>query len=131
MSVGVVCSRFTRFGFRRHFYQHAGFRLVHSTNLTPVRLCQAEVFTPGQGLIGKLKVLFSYFFLFPTDALFFLFLLYLEISASIPHLSESCWFPTLNPQFQYESKDSLQTELRRTYGSVRNVVCCVISSVRT
>jgi len=55
----------------------------------------------------------------------------LENSINIPHLSENCWFLALNAQFQYESEDSLQTELRRTYISVRNVTCLLLASVRT
>ena len=54
VSTGNETSRFTRFGFRRHFFQHAGFRYVRSSNPTPVRLCKAEIYLPGSGVIGKL-----------------------------------------------------------------------------
>jgi len=38
ISTGDEASIFARFSFRRHFFQHCGFRLVRSTNPTPVRL---------------------------------------------------------------------------------------------
>ena len=53
ISTGDEASRFARFSFRRHFFQHLGFRLVRSSKDTPVRLCKAEVFIPGAGVIGK------------------------------------------------------------------------------
>ena len=55
ISTGNVASRFVRFCFRRHFFQHGGFRMVHSreTTPTPVRLCKAEVFILGAGVQGK------------------------------------------------------------------------------
>ena len=46
-------SRFARFSFRRHFFQHAGFRVVKSTENTPVRLCDCEVFVLGVGVEGE------------------------------------------------------------------------------
>ena len=53
ISTGDEASRFARFSFRRHFFQHLGFRLVRSSKDTPVRLCKAEVFIPGAGVVGK------------------------------------------------------------------------------
>ena len=38
ISTGDEASVFARFSFRRHFFQHAGFRLVRSSQPTPVRL---------------------------------------------------------------------------------------------
>jgi hypothetical protein len=38
ISTGDEASVFARFSFRRHFFQHCGFRLVRSVNPTPVRL---------------------------------------------------------------------------------------------
>lgn len=108
--MGEECSRFARFGFRRHFYQHAGFRLIYSTNITPARLCRAEIVIPGNGLIGKMSKHHALHFLILT--------FFLENSVDIPHLSEQCWHKALNPQFQYESEESLHKELQQTYGNV-------------
>ena len=38
ISTGDEASVFARFSFRRHFFQHAGFRVVRSLHPTPVRL---------------------------------------------------------------------------------------------
>ena len=48
-------SRFGRYAFRRHFFQHMGFRLVRfsTEKPAPVRLCKVEVFIPGAGVQGK------------------------------------------------------------------------------
>ena len=56
MSTGDEASRFARFSFRRHFFQHLGFRLARSVSPAPppVRLCRAEVFVLGAGATGKL-----------------------------------------------------------------------------
>lgn len=54
ISTGDEASRFARYAFRRHFIQHAGFRIarsVHSTEL-PVRLIDSEVFVLGVGVQG-------------------------------------------------------------------------------
>ena len=54
MSTGDEASRFARFSFRRHFFQHMGFRLARSTSAPPpVRLCRAEVFVLGAGVTGE------------------------------------------------------------------------------
>ena len=53
ISTGAEASRFSRFAFRRHFFQHLGFRLVRSRESVPARLCQAEVFVLGAGVGGK------------------------------------------------------------------------------
>ena len=54
ISTGDEASRFARFSFRRHFFQHMGFRMVRSTSSLPppVRLCKAEVFVLGCGVTG-------------------------------------------------------------------------------
>ena len=56
VSTGDEASRFARFSFRRHFFQHMGFRLVRSQEAKPcpVRLCKAEVFVVGAGVEGML-----------------------------------------------------------------------------
>ena len=53
ISTGAESSRFARFAFRRHFFQHLGFRMVRSSKTTPARLCKAEVFVLGAGVTGK------------------------------------------------------------------------------
>lgn len=53
ISTGAESSRFARFAFRRHFFQHLGFRLVRSCEATPVKLCTPEVFVLGAGVSGK------------------------------------------------------------------------------
>lgn len=56
ISTGDEASRFARFAFRRHFLQHAGFRLARSvTDSTesiplPVRLINTEVYVFGSGV---------------------------------------------------------------------------------
>ena len=54
VSNGVEASRFSRFAFRRHFFQFCGFRIARSlsTDKLPVRLCKNEVFILGAGVIG-------------------------------------------------------------------------------
>jgi len=47
-------SRFARYAFRRHFFQHAGFRMVKSSENAPVRLCGCEVYVLGVGVQGEL-----------------------------------------------------------------------------
>ena len=55
ISTGDEASRFARFSFRRHFFQHMGFRLVRvvSQEPTPVRLCKNSIFVLGLGVTGN------------------------------------------------------------------------------
>ena len=56
ISTGDEASRFARFSFRRHFFQHLGFRMARSSSSSappPVRLCKAEVFVLGAGVAGN------------------------------------------------------------------------------
>ncbi|XP_063412850.1 uncharacterized protein LOC134695502 isoform X1 [Mytilus trossulus] len=52
ISTGDEASRFARYAFRRHFIQHAGFRLARSleTAELPARLIDSEVFVLGIGV---------------------------------------------------------------------------------
>ncbi|XP_070563489.1 uncharacterized protein [Ptychodera flava] len=53
VSTGDEASRFARFSFRRHFFQHLGFRMVRSVNTDeplPLRLVSTPVFVLGLGL---------------------------------------------------------------------------------
>ena len=59
-STGDEASRFSRFAFRRHFFQHLGFRMVRSLPNppstpppTPVKFCMTDVFVLGAGVTGK------------------------------------------------------------------------------
>ena len=56
ISTGDEASRFCRFAFRRHFFQHMGFRLARSSSPTPLRLCTTEVFVLGVGVSGKNQI---------------------------------------------------------------------------
>lgn len=54
MSTGDEASRFARFAFRRHFFQHLGFRIAQSVvDRLPVRLVETPVFVLGVGVEGK------------------------------------------------------------------------------
>ncbi|XP_064604807.1 uncharacterized protein LOC135470036 [Liolophura sinensis] len=56
ISTGDEASRFARYSFRRHFFQHCGFRVVCSVSTDsqkptlPVRLVSPTVFIPGLGV---------------------------------------------------------------------------------
>ena len=58
ISTGDEASRFARFAFRRHFLQHAGFRIARSVTDSdesvplPVRLVNTEVYVLGSGVEG-------------------------------------------------------------------------------
>ena len=53
MSTGDAASRFARLAFRRHFFQHLGFRIVSNGDSCPVRLVGTPVFVLGIGIEGK------------------------------------------------------------------------------
>jgi len=58
VSTGDEGSRFTRFAFRRHFFQHLGFRLARSVaDSPPVRLVATPVFILGAGVLSITKFL--------------------------------------------------------------------------
>ena len=53
MSTGDEVSRFARYAFRRHFFQHLGFRVVKSVGYSvPVRFVGTPVFVLGGGVEG-------------------------------------------------------------------------------
>ena len=55
VSTGDEASRFARYAFRRHFFQHLGFRVVKSVGYSvPVRLVGTPVFVLGVGVEGKM-----------------------------------------------------------------------------
>jgi len=63
MSTGEVASPFTRWWFRRHFFQHAGFRLARSLYdetrgrvlQLPIKVISTRVFVVGSDNQGKLR----------------------------------------------------------------------------
>ncbi|XP_076463054.1 uncharacterized protein LOC143295308 [Babylonia areolata] len=62
ISTGDEASRFARFAFRRHFFQHAGFRVARSVAQggeakLPIRLVNTEVFVLGSGPLENPPVL--------------------------------------------------------------------------
>lgn len=62
MSTGDEASRFARFAFRRHFFQHLGFRIAQSVvDNPPVRLVETPIFVLGVGVEGKLLLNSCYF----------------------------------------------------------------------
>ena len=65
MSTGDEASRFARFAFRRHFFQHLGFRIAQSVvDRLPVRLVETPVFVLGVGVEGKFLHTLVQFFSF-------------------------------------------------------------------
>lgn len=62
VSTGDGASRFARFAFRRHFFQHLGFRLVQSiADSPPIRLVGTPVFVLGVGVEGGYTVVITLF----------------------------------------------------------------------
>ena len=61
VSSGTSASRYGRYAFRRHFFQHAGFRMVEAVNRehTPARICSSQSFIPGMGFVKNPIDLFS------------------------------------------------------------------------
>ena len=61
VSSGTSASRYGRYAFRRHFFQHAGFRLVEALNRehTPARVCSSQSFIPGHGFVKNIIDLFG------------------------------------------------------------------------
>lgn len=58
ISTGDEASKFARFAFRRHFVQHAGFRIARSLEQAekvnvPARLIKDDVFVLGVGVEGR------------------------------------------------------------------------------
>ena len=61
MSSGGCSSRYFRNAFRRHFFQHAGFRMVEAINRehTPARLCSPQPFLVGYGFVQSIPSVFG------------------------------------------------------------------------
>jgi formylglycine-generating enzyme required for sulfatase activity/2-polyprenyl-3-methyl-5-hydroxy-6-metoxy-1,4-benzoquinol methylase len=93
-STGSFTSRFCRNFFRRHFFQHCGFRLTRSSSPPPVRLCRAEVFVFGEGIT--------------------------ESEVTLPGVDErrTATVETANKQYQYETRAMLEKTLQEQYGEM-------------
>lgn len=89
VSSGTSSSRYGRYAFRRHFFQHAGFRLVKALDMTntPARLIATQPYVPFQGLIKNPQTVFG-------------------ISKKNRHVSS-------NTQFQYELDIWMNNEIIR------------------
>ena len=97
MSNGDQTSRFARLYFRRHFFQHVGFRLARSlTNEpTPVRLCQADHVYANQFYNGEKKTIMHYHW--PITCMF------KDTPVAIPGADlDKSYIPPLNPQFEFD-----------------------------
>jgi formylglycine-generating enzyme required for sulfatase activity/SAM-dependent methyltransferase len=93
VSTGDEASRFARYSFRRHFFQHLGFRMVRSVSPPPVRLCKAEVFILGAGVTGN--------------------------PVTIPGMEDGqAGVPSTNTQFEDESITKLDETLQQQYGEI-------------
>ena len=140
ISTGDEASRFARYAFRRHFFQHLGFRLVRCSSTTPaaianpapVRLCKSEVFVLGAGVTGETSENdLSYHQASLRGILIPSFLVMAEIS--IHHVSHSTENPTVldcvdpeksyvdsaNTQHGFESEQCLAQCLEEQFGNVR------------
>ena len=101
MSNGDQTSRFARLYFRRHFFQHVGFRLARSlTNEpTPVRLCQADHVYANQFYNGEKKtIIVLYALLLPYMTRIFKDTPVAILGADL----DKSYIPPLNPQFEFD-----------------------------
>ncbi|XP_031562421.1 ergothioneine biosynthesis protein 1-like isoform X2 [Actinia tenebrosa] len=92
-STGDEASRFARYAFRPHFFQHLGFRVVRSVNSTPppVRLVSTSVYIPGVGVEGN--------------------------RVQIPGIEDGeARYPSTNKQYVNDTNEFLQEELAKQYG---------------
>eukprot|EP00117_Sycon_ciliatum_P002388 scpid36519/ scgid5121/ Iron(II)-dependent oxidoreductase EgtB len=85
ISTGDSASSFARFWFRRHFFQHMGFRVVRSTNPPPVQLLSTQVYQPGAGFLD-------------TE---------LQVSNFLPEQRVK----SFTPEFDLESSDMIKAQL--------------------
>eukprot|EP01137_Pigoraptor_chileana_P029172 Opistho-2@14014 len=92
-STGDEASVFARFAFRRHFFQHLGFRLVKNAGHTPARRVGTRVFVLG------------------ADAA-------VDSSADDAVAMGVAVVPSTNGQFEYERDVHVERSLVRDYGTV-------------
>ncbi|XP_078074416.1 uncharacterized protein LOC144497273 isoform X1 [Mustelus asterias] len=96
ISTGDEASRFARFAFRRHFFQHLGFRLARTCNLlkTPVRVLNIETFVPDNPITV------------PKETV------------------QLITVPSANTQLYYESDVAVQEQLELEYGDLNQTGYC-------
>lgn len=93
VSTGDEASRFCRFAFRRHFFQHLGFRLAQSiVDSPPVRLVETPVFVLGVGVEDNLS--------------------------TVPGIDSSVYYVTTNPQYHDDAEEFLLREISSHYGDL-------------
>ncbi|XP_062622318.1 uncharacterized protein LOC134283831 [Saccostrea cucullata] len=104
IATGDEASKFARFAFRRHFIQHAGFRMARSLQQSdkvdvPARLIKDEVFVLGVGVEEK----------------------------EVPNEDEMefKWVPTTNYQYGFDTEDSLYGILEMEFGFRDSFPHCV------
>ncbi|KAJ7357749.1 hypothetical protein OS493_023223 [Desmophyllum pertusum] len=97
VSTGDEASRFARFAFRRHFFQHLGFRVAQSVmDSPPVRFVETPVFVLGVGVEDN--------------------------PPCLPGVDESkAYFSTTNPQYLDDAEDFLHSEVLSHYGDLLGV----------
>ncbi|GCC38570.1 hypothetical protein chiPu_0017085 [Chiloscyllium punctatum] len=96
ISTGDEASRFARFAFRRHFFQHLGFRLVRTCGLlkTPVRVVNAETIIPDNSITV------------PKETV------------------QMITVPSANTQLRYETDVAVQEQLELEYGDLSKAGYC-------
>uniref|UniRef100_UPI00398E67F0 uncharacterized protein isoform X2 n=1 Tax=Pristiophorus japonicus TaxID=55135 RepID=UPI00398E67F0 len=101
ISTGDEASKFARFAFRRHFFQHLGFRLTRTCNCmkTPVRVVNIEAFVPGMGVRDN-----------PITVL----------KETVQAVSVS----SANTQLHYETEVAVQEQLELEYGDLSETGYC-------
>ncbi|XP_022795566.1 uncharacterized protein LOC111334145 isoform X1 [Stylophora pistillata] len=93
VSTGGEASRFSRYAFRRHFFQHLGFRLVQSiADSPPVRLVGTPVFVLGVGVEDN--------------------------PSTVPGIDSSAYYCTTNPQYHDDAEEFLLSEISSHYGDL-------------
>ena len=112
ISTGDEASRFARFSFRRHFFQHLGFRMVRSLSTAhpvPVNLCECIVFTPGAGVVGMEELAVSQVSI----------LVSIDNPVTLTNVSNESLVPTTNTQYHYDSESICQSLITNEMGKVR------------
>jgi len=97
VSTGDEASRFARFAFRRHFFQHLGFRVVQSvSDGPPVRLVGTPVFVLGVGVEDN--------------------------PVTLPGVDKNkAYVSTTNSQYHDDAEDFLCSEVFSNYGDLMGV----------
>lgn len=97
ISTGDEASRFARYAFRRHFLQHAGFRMARTVEKRnkkielPTRIVNTEVYVRGQGVEEK-KLRLD------------------------PNKIQPIYVPSTNKQYHFETPDALKGIMEQEFG---------------